>query len=118
VPGVEERADDLEPLEGAGLLLALAGTDDLAQLLGLGVEVEVLQAGLDGAGAHTALEVLAEPVAHLAVEHLVALEVLDLESLETAPHLVEPVQLTLRPVAKLLHLALGAFPHLAALVGL
>src|SRR5690606_25902347 len=105
-------------LEGAGLLLALAGADGLAQLLGLGLEVEVLQPRLDGRGAHAALEVLAEPVPHLAVEQLVALEVLDLEVLEAVPDLVEAVELALRAVAQLLHLALGAVADLALLVGL
>jgi hypothetical protein len=88
VAGVEERRDDLEPLEGAGLLLALAGADDLAQRLGLGLEVEGLEALLQRRGAHAALEVHAEAVAHLAVEDLVALEVLDLEVAEPVPDLV------------------------------
>ena len=73
---------------------------------------------LDGLSAHVALEVLAEPVLHLAVEHLVAHEVLDLERLERAPDLLEPVQLALGPVAGLLHLALGAVLDLAPGVGL
>src|SRR5918998_1555322 len=38
VARVEERADDLEPLQRAGLLLPLAGTDRLAQRLRLGLE--------------------------------------------------------------------------------
>ena len=76
VPGVEERRDDLQPLEGASLLLALAGADGLAQRLGLGLEVEVDQARLQRLGAHAALEVLAEPVPQLAVEQLVGLQVL------------------------------------------
>ena len=84
----------------------------------LGLDVEVLEALLDRGGAHVALEVLAEPVLHLAVEHLVAHEVLDLQRLEGAPDLLEPVQLALRPVADLLHLALGAVADLAARVGL
>src|SRR5690606_40157998 len=68
--------------------------------------------------AHAALEVAAETVAHLAVEQLVALQVLDLEVLEAAPDLLEPVQLALGPVADLAHLALGALAHLTALVAL
>ena len=79
---------------------------------------KLLEALLDRGGAHVALEVLAEPVLHLAVEHLVAHEVLDLQRLEGAPDLLEPVQLALRPVADLLHLALGTVAHLAARVGL
>src|SRR5262249_11341838 len=118
VAGVQERGDDLEPLERTGLLLALAATDDLPQPLGLGVEVEVHRALLDRRGAHAALEIAAETVAHLAVEHLVALEVLDLEAAEAVPDLVDPVQLALRPVADLLDLPLGRLAHLAALVAL
>src|SRR5262249_16789222 len=100
------------------LLLALAAADDLPQPLGLLVEVEVLQALLNRRGAHAALEVAAEAVAHLAVEQLVALKVLDLEVAEAVPHLVETVQLALGPVADLLDLALGGLTHLAALVAL
>ena len=107
VAGLAERVDDLEPLERADLALALAGGDGLLEGLDLGLEVEGLQALLDRGGAHVALEVLAEPVLHLAVEHLVALEVLDLEVLEPGPHLLEAVELALRTVAELLHLALG-----------
>ena len=92
--------------------------DDLAQRLGLGLEVEGLQALLDRCGAHAALEVQAEPVPHLAVEHLVALEVLDLEVVEAAQHLVEPGDLARRALADLAHLALGAFVHLALRVAL
>src|SRR5690606_28107548 len=68
--------------------------------------------------AHAALEVAAEAVAHLAVEQLVALEVLDLEVLEAGPDLLQAVQLALGPVADLAHLALGALADLAALVAL
>ena len=50
------------------------------RLLGLGLEVEAVQPLLDRLGAHAAAEVPAEAVAHLAVEQLVALEVLDLEA--------------------------------------
>ncbi len=77
-----------------------------------------LEALLDRRGAHVALEVLAEPGLHLAVEHLVAHEVLDLERLEGVPHLVEAVELALRAVAQLLHLALGTVADLAPGVGL
>ena len=114
VAGLAERVDDLEPLERADLALALAGGDGLLERVHLGVEVEGLQPLLDRGGAHVALEVLAEPVLHLAVEHLVALEVLDLEVLEPGPHLLEAVELALRAVAELLHLALGGVAHLAA----
>ena len=79
---------------------------------------KLLEALLDRRGAHVALEVLAEPVLHLAVEDLVAHQVLDLERLERVPHLVEAGDLGLAALAQLGHLALGAVAHLAALVGL
>ena len=113
-----EGADDLEALERAGLALALAGGDDLAQQLGLGVEVEGLEALLDRRGAHPALEVQAEAVTHLAVEHLVALEVLDLEVLEAVPDLLEALDVGVGPAADGVHLALGGVAHLALGVGL
>ncbi len=71
VAGVQERRDDLEPLERPRLLLALAGADGLAQRLRLGLQVEVSEPALQRLGAHAAVEVLAEPVAQLAVQHLV-----------------------------------------------
>ena len=118
VAGLAEGVDDLEALDGADLALALAGGDGLLEGVHLGVQVEVLEALLDRRSAHVALEVLAEPVLHLAVEQLVALEVLDLEVLEPGPDLLETVELALRPVADLLHLALGAVLDLATRVGL
>jgi hypothetical protein len=78
----------LRRLSALGLAaLALAVGDRVAQRLGLGLEVEGLQSLLDRVGAHAALEVVAEAVAHLAVQDLVALEVLDLEVLEAVPDL-------------------------------
>ena len=118
VAGVEERGDDLEPLERTGLLLALAAADGLAQRLGLGLEVEVGEPALQRLGAHAALEVLTEPVAQLAVEQLVGLEVLNLQVAEAREHGVEPVDLLLRPAPDLVHLAVGLLAHLAAHVAL
>src|SRR5262249_57547132 len=65
-----------------------------------------------------AVERLTERVGHLGVEHLVPLEVLDLEVLEPAPHLFEPVELALRAIAQLLHFALAALADLAAHIAL
>ena len=113
-----ERRDDLQPLQRTKLLLALAATDDVAQLLGLGVDVEGLDELLDRLSTHGALEVLAVAVDELAVEHLVHDELLGSQLGEGGPDLVEPVQLTLGPVAELTHLALAAVAHLALDVGL
>ncbi len=114
----EERVDHLEALERTGLALAPTVADDLAQRVGLGLQVEALQALLDRRGAHRALEVVAVPVHQLAVEQLVALEVGDLEVLEAVPDLLEPLDLGVRTLADLRHLALGGVAHLAARVGL
>ena len=76
------------------------------------------QALLDRRGAHAALEVEAEAVTHLAVEDLVALEVLDLEVLEPVPDLLEALDLLVGTLADLVHLALGGLADLAAGVGL
>src|SRR5690606_25819370 len=84
----------------------------------LALEIERLEALLDRLGTHTAAEVLTEPVTHLAVKHLVALEVLDLEVAEPIPHRVEPVDLGLRALTQLAHLALGRLLDLAAHVAL
>src|SRR4051794_4749125 len=118
VAGLLERRDDLEPLEGPQLALALAGADRLAQRGGLGVEVELGEQLLQRRGTHAALEVLTEAVAQLAVERLVGDQLLDLELAEGVEHLLEAVDLPLRAVAHLAHLALAALAHLAAHVGL
>ena len=118
VGGLQERRDDLEPLERAQLLLALAGADRLAQRLGLGLEVEVLEQRLERLRAHAALEVVAEAVAQLAVEQLVTDQLLDVQLAEGVEHLLEPVDLALGAVADLAHLALAALAHLAADVAL
>src|SRR5690606_20423754 len=101
-----------------GLALALAGADDLAQRLGLGVQVEGLQTLLDRLGTHGALEVVAVAVLQLPVQHLVTLEVGDLEVDEAVPDLLETLDVGVRPLAQLRHLALGGVLDLAARVGL
>src|SRR3974377_1871261 len=62
---------------------------------------------------HAAGEVPAEPVPHVAVEQLVALEVLDLQVLEPAPDLLQAVDLLARAVPDLLALTVGALAELA-----
>ena len=65
VAGGQEGVDDLQSLQGAGLALAGTGVDLFAQLLGSGFKIEVLQALLNGFGAHAAFEVIAVAVFHL-----------------------------------------------------
>ena len=118
VAGGLERRDDLEPLESAQLLLALAVADRVAQDLGLGLDVEGLQQLLDRLGTHVADEVVAVAVHEVAVQQLVGDELLGLQLGEGGPDLVEPVQLTLGTVAELAHLPLAALLDLAADVAL
>src|SRR6185437_6949991 len=63
-------------------------------------------------------EVLTEAVDELAVEVLVDDQLLGSQLGEGRPDLLEPVQLTLGPVAQLTHFALAAVADLAARVGL
>src|SRR5665647_1122212 len=118
VAGHLESSDDAQTLERAGLLLALAGRDDLAQHPGLGVEVEGVEALLQRRGTHRALEVQPEAVTHLAVEDLVALEVLDLQVLEPVPDLLETLDVLVRTLANRVDLTLGTLTDLAAHIGL
>ena len=118
VRGGAEGRDDLQALQRTSLLLALAGGDDLAQQLGLGVEIEVEQATLERLGAHAALEVGAVAQLHRTVELLIALEVGDLERLEAVPHAGDAVDLGVVLLADLSLLALGGVADLALRVGL
>ena len=112
-----ERRDDLQPLEGAKLLLPLAVLDDVTQYLGLGVDVEGLDQLLDRLRAHGTGEVLAVPVDELAVQVLVDDQLLGSQLGEGGPDLLQPVQLTLGPVAELTHLTLATVPNLAPRIG-
>src|SRR5690625_1782061 len=114
----QERRDHLEPFDGASLLLPLAGGDDLAQTVGFGFKIEVLQPPLNGRRAHIPFEVLAEALNQLAEQHLIALKVLNLEVLEAIPHLVETVDIALAAIAWLFGFAFGGVLELALGVGL
>src|SRR5262249_37937859 len=59
-------------------------------------------------------EVAPEPVAHLAVQELVSLEILHLEAAEPVPDLVETVELPLGAVTDLAAFPVAALPDLAA----
>ena len=118
VGGGQERGDDLEALERAGLLLPLAGGDDLAQQHRLGLEVEVLEPTLERLGAHAALEVGAVTQLHRTVELLIALEISDLEGLEALPDAGDAVDLRVVLLADLGLLTLTGVADLALRVGL
>ena len=112
VGGVQERGHNLKSLECTGLLRTGALTYREPQLLCFGFEVEGLQPLLDGCGTHVALKPLTVAIAHLAIEPLVAFEVLHLqvaEALEYGLHEVDPL---IGPLAQLLHLSFGGVLHL------
>ena len=112
-----ERRNHLQSLESTKLLLPLAISDDVTQDVGLGVDVEGLDQLLDRLRAHGAGEVLAVAVDELPVEILVDDQLLGSQLGEAGPDLLQPVQLTLGPVAELAHLALTAVANLAARIG-
>ena len=78
VGGLQERVDHLQALDGLGALLALAVGDDVAQLLGRGLEVHGVQQVAHGLGAHATGEVVTVVGAHLAVQGLVGNQLLRL----------------------------------------
>ena len=118
VTGIEESLHHLKALKGAGLLLAATSLDNLAQLLRLTLEVEIVQTTLNRLGTHRALKVLAEARLHLAVENLVTLKVLNLEVLEAIPHRVQTINLALSAGFNMLELLLGTVLDLAPHVSL
>ena len=70
---LQERGDDLEPLERAGLASGPCRCAMVSRSCSASASRSKLsQALLDRLGAHAAPEVVAEAVLHLAVEHLVA----------------------------------------------
>ena len=58
-------------------------------VVGLGRQVERLEATLDRLGAHVGLEVLTEAVLELVEDVVLGLEVADLEGAEVLPHALE-----------------------------
>ena len=96
---MQEGVDDLDALEGAGLALGGAGLDDLDEVVALGLQIEGLQAPLDGLGAPERLEVVGVARLHLAVEVLVPFEIADLELGEALPHGVQPLQVEVGALA-------------------
>ena len=114
----QESVEHLQPLQGTGLALALAGGDGLAQRFGLGLHVEVLQTTANSFGAHVALEVLAELGPHLAEERLVSLQVADGDVLEAVPDVLDLFDLGICALAQLSHLLLFGVAQLLLLRGL
>ena len=96
VARLQERRDDLQALDRAGLLLALGRLDLLLQILGLGLEIDLLEQIPDRLGAHAAAEIFAksvrraEPLTQLTEDRLVVDDVLGLHRLEQLPHVTHP----------------------------
>src|SRR5690606_39940453 len=82
VARLQEGVDDLEALDGSDLLLPLAARDLRVEQLGLGLEIERLEATLDRLSAHVGLEVQTEAVLQLVEDRVLGLEVADLEVAE------------------------------------
>src|SRR6185312_9970022 len=93
---LDERRDDLQPLDRALLLLALRRLDRVAERGSLEVEVEVAEQVADRLRPHAAAEVdaeavrRAEAVLELAEDLLVVDDQLRLELAEELPRLLEP----------------------------
>ena len=106
VARVQERGHDLQALDGAGLLLALGGLDLILEVIGLGLQVDLLEQVAHGLGAHATAEVLAEAerrteaVLELTEQGLVVDDVLGLHRLEQVPDLADPL-------SGVLHVGLG-----------
>ncbi len=114
VAGGQERVDDLQTLQGAGLALAGARVDLFAQLLGGCLEVEVLQTLLDGFGAHATFEVIAVAVFHLTPQVDVAFHVSRLQGLEAVEHGAQTLDLLVVAGTDGGHFTLGAVAQLGA----
>ena len=121
VTRLDERLDDLQPLDRALLLLSLRGLDDLAQRERLLLEVEVAEQVTHGLGAHAAPEVdpeavgRSEAVLQLAEDLLVADDHLRVELLEEQPRLLEAADRLDRGLARVLAPHLDVGDHLADL---
>ena len=118
VVGGQEGVNNLQTLQGTGLLLALAGLNDLLESLGLSFQVERLQTLLDSLGAHGTLKVHAVLVHHGTVQSFVTLEVSDLQGLETLPHVLQVSNLALVALTHGGKLTLSVIAQLALLSSL
>ena len=94
--------------------MTLAGRHDLLQRGRLTGKVEGLQALLNGFGAHAAVEPASVAITHLPEQHLVTLEVLDLQSAESVEDPIETVNFLIGSPTDSRHLPLAGFAHLAA----
>ena len=118
IAGALESRNDLQALEGTHLLLAFAFVDDGAQLLGLGVKVEVADQGLDGLGTHAAGEVVFVAVHQLGVDGLIDNHLLRGKLDKGIPDFIQAIDFALGALADVLHLLVSCVLHLAAGVGL
>src|SRR5699024_10062238 len=113
-----ECSNDLQALERAHLLLALAIVDDLAQLFCLCIEVEVANQGLDSLSTHAAGEVIFVAVNELLVDGLINDHLLWSKLVERIPDLVQTCDFTLTTFANVLHFLISSILYLAASISL
>ena len=114
VAGAQEGSNDLQALQGTHLLLALAVVDDLAQFLGLSLEVEVADQGLDGFCTHAAGEVILVAVNQLFVDGLINDHLLRSQLDEGVPDFIQAGDLALAALADVLHLLISSVLYLLA----
>ena len=117
IAGVEECGNNLEALKRAHLLLALAVVDDLTQLLGLCLEVEVAYQGLDGFCTHAAGEVILVAVNQLFVDGLIDDHLLRSKLQEGVPDFIQACDFPLAALADVLHFLISSVLYLLAGIG-
>ena len=97
--------------------MALAVVDDLTQLLGLCLEVEVTDQGLDGFCTHAAGEVILVAVNQLFVNGLIDDHLLRSKLQEGVPDFIQARDLALAALADVLHFLIGSVLYLLAGIG-
>src|SRR5699024_3206352 len=113
-----ECSNNLEALECTHLLLALAIVDDVAQLFGLCIEIEVANQGLDCFRTHAAGEVIFVAVNQLFVDGLINDHLLWSKLVEGVPDFIQTCDLTLTAFTNVLHFLISSILNPVACVSL
>ena len=113
-----ECCDNLQTLQRAHLLLALAIVDDIAQFFCLCVEIEVADQGLNSFCTHAAGEVIFVAVNQLFVDGLINDHLLWSELVEGVPDFVEACNFALTAFTNVLHFLISSILNLAASISL
>src|SRR5699024_3678336 len=111
-----ECSNNLEALECTHLLLALAIVDDVAQLFGLCIELEVANQSLDCLRTHAAGEVVFVAVNQLFVHGLINDHLLWSKLVEGVPDFIQTCDLTLAAFTNVLHFLISSILNPAACV--